>query len=250
VTNSGLFCAICNDARNNPNSETVVMCTCGWKDRIVERETERHRDFQTAIKMGFSAVGVFVLALHFIKWGGDSFSIPFYRLGQVTGMLSGDGYLSLARTCISAGQWECAENAYLQAFLKTKNPDSLATLASLQLRQQKNDLAIENYSAYVKNGGRDIQAHLEYAALLESKHRVNEAMDIYKNAIEFTPANKLPVQATAGLVRLEIKMERYTRAMNRILEFHELAPNAKGYLNTELDQVRSILKNRRKLARR
>lgn len=250
MTNSGLFCAICNDARNNPNSETVVMCTCGWKDRIVERETERHRDFQTAIKMGFSAVGVFVLALHFIKWGGDSFSIPFYRLGQVTGMLSGDGYLSLARTCISAGQWECAENAYLQAFLKTKNPDSLATLASLQLRQQKNDLAIEHYSAYVKNGGRDIQAHLEYAALLESKHRVNEAMDIYKNAIEFTPANKLPVQATAGLVRLEIKMERYTRAMNRILEFHELAPNAKGYLNTELDQVRSILKNRRKLARR
>jgi len=226
------------------------MCTCGWKDRIVERETERHRDFQTAIKMGFSAVGVFVLALHFVKWGGDSFSIPFYRLGQVTGMLSGDGYLSLARTCISAGQWECAENAYLQAFLKTKNPDSLATLASLQLRQQKNDLAIENYSAYVKNGGRDIQAHLEYAALLESKHRVNEAMDIYKNAIEFTPANKLPVQATAGLVRLEIKMERYTRAMNRILEFHELAPHAKGYLNTELDQVRSILKNRRKLARR
>lgn len=250
MTDSGLFCAICNDARNNPNPETVVMCTCGWKDRIVERESERQRDLQTAIKMGFSAVGVFVFALHFVKWGGDSFSIPFYRLGQVTGMLSSDGYLNLAQTCISAGQWECAENAYQQSFLKSKNPESLAELASLQLRQQKNDLAIETYSSYVKNGGREIRAHLEYAVLLESKHRVSEAMEIYMKAIEFTPANKLPVQATAGLVRLEIKMERYTRALNRILEFHELAPNAKGYLNTELDQVRSILKNRRKLARR
>ncbi len=250
MTNSGLFCAICNDARNNPDPETVVMCTCGWKDRIVERETERQRDLQTAIKLGFSAVGVFVLALHFVKWGGDAFSIPFYRLGQVTGTLSSEGYIGLARTCLAAGQWECTENAYLQSFLKSKNPESLAELASLQLRQQKNDLAIENYAAYVKNGGRDIQAHLEYAVLLESKHRVNEAMDIYRKAIEFTPASKLPVQATAGLVRLEIKMERYTRALNRILEFHELAPNARGYLNTELEQVRTILKNRRKLARR
>lgn len=250
MTNSGLFCAVCNDPQNNPQPETVVMCTCGWKDRIIERETERERDLQTAIKMGFSAVGVFLVALHFVKWGGEAFSIPFYRLGQVTGTLSSDGYLGLSEACISAGQWDCAENAYMQSFLKSKNAETLKALASLQLRQQKNDLAIENYAAYVKNGGRDIQAYLEYAALLESKHRVNEALEVYKKAIELTPPNKLPVQPTAGLVRLEIKMERYTRALNRILEFHELAPNAKGYLNTELEQVRSILKNRRKLARR
>ena len=115
MTNSGLFCAVCNDPQNNPQPETVVMCTCGWKDRIIERETERERDLQTAVKMGFSAIGVLLVALHFVKWGGEAFSIPFYRLGQVTGTLSSDGYLGLSQACISAGQWDCAENAYLQS---------------------------------------------------------------------------------------------------------------------------------------
>lgn len=200
--------------------------------------------------MAISAVGVLVLALHFIKWGEYAFSLPFLRLRQATGLLSAGGYSDLATACASIRQWDCVENAFEQVFSKTKDPEAIRQIASMQLRLEKNDQAAESYSRYFAAGGKDVMAHLEYAALLESKHRVSEAMAIYKKAIDLTPASKLPVQATAGLVRLEIKMERYTKALNRILEFHALSPNAKGYLNTELEQLKALVKNQRRVARR
>lgn len=247
VMNSELYCAVCNEQHEG---DQQVICTCGWKDRIVEREMAQQRDRRASVRMVISAVGVLVLALHFIKWGEYSFSIPFLRLRQATGLLSAGGYTDLATACTSIRQWSCVENAYEQVFLKTKDPEAIRMIASMQLRLEKNDQATESYGRYFKAGGKDLMAHLEYAALLESKHRVDEAMVIYRKAVELTPASKLPVQATAGLVRLEIKMERYTKALNRILEFHALAPNAKGYLNTELEQLRALVKNQRRVARR
>ncbi len=247
MINSELFCAVCNEKHEG---DQQVICTCGWKDRIVEREMARELDIRAAIRIAISAIGVLVLALHCIKWGEYSLSIPFLRLRQATGLLSAGGYADLATACTSIRQWSCAENAFEQVFAKSKDPEALRLIASMQLRLEQNDEATESYSRYFKAGGKDLTAHLEYAALLEAKHRVNEAMVIYRRAIDLTPASKLPVQATAGLVRLEIKMERYTKALNRILEFHELSPNAKGYLNTELEQLRALVKNQRRVARR
>lgn len=247
VMNSELYCAVCNEKHEG---EQQVICTCGWKDRIVEREMAHERDIRASIRMAISALGVLVLALHFLKWGQHSFSVPFLRFRQATGLLSAGGYSDLATACISIGQWSCVENSFEQVYLKTKDPDAIRMIASMQLRLEKNDLASESYARYFKAGGKHLIAHLEYAALLESKHRISEAMSIYKKAIDLTPASKLPVQATAGLVRLEIKMQRYTKALHRILEFHALSPNAKGYLNTELEQLRALVKNQRRVARR
>lgn len=247
MISSELYCAVCNEQLEG---DQKVICTCGWKDRIVEREMSRDRDMRTSINMTISAVGVLVLALHFIKWGEYSFSVPSLRLRQATGLLSAGGYTDLAAACFSIRQWNCVENAFEQVFLKTKDPEAIRMIASMQLRLEKNDQAAESYGRYFKAGGKDLMAHLEYAAILEVKHRINEAMVIYRNAIGLTPASKLPVQATAGLVRLEIKMERYTRALNRITAFHALAPNAKGYLNGELEQIRILVKNQRRVARR
>ncbi len=247
MINTELYCAVCNEKHEG---EQQVICTCGWKDRIVEREMARQRDIRTSIRLAVSALGVLVMAMHFIKWGEHSFAVPFLRLRQATGLLSAGGYSDLATACSSIGQWGCVENSFEQVFQKTKDPEAIRMIASMQLRLEKNDQAAESYARYFKAGGKDMMAHLEYAALLESKHRVTEAMSIYKKAIDLTPASKLPVQATAGLVRLEMKMERYTKALNRILQFHALSPNAKGYLNTELEQLRALVKNQRRVARR
>ncbi len=244
---SELFCAVCNEHQEGGQ---LVLCTCGWKDRILEREFARERDLRASVRIGISAIVVLVFALHFIKWGDYSFSIPFLRLRQATGLLSAGGYIDLASACMAVRQWDCVENSYEQVFERTKDPEPLRIISSLQLRLGKYELASDTYGRYFAAGGKDIRAHLDLAVLLESKHRLTEAMAVYKKAIDLTPAKSLPVQATAGLVRIEMKMERYSKALKRILDFHALAPNAKGYLNIELEQLRTLVKTQRRVAHR
>jgi len=59
-------------------------------------------------------------------------------------------------------------NAFENVFAKTKDPEAIRMIASMQLRLEKNEQATESYGRYFKAGGKDIMAHLEYAALGES----------------------------------------------------------------------------------
>lgn len=245
VVKAELFCAFCN--QQNEGGPQVI-CTCGWKDRIVDRESARERDVRSSVRMAVSALAVLLFTLHCMKWGEYSLSIPFYRVGQLTGLLSASGYKNLAAACFSIRHWDCVESANEQIFYKTKDAEFLRVNASVQRRLGKNDRAMAYYGRYLAAGGKNLLAHLEYAALLESKQREKEAIAVYEQALEVSPAESLPVQATAGLVRLETKKGDYAKALNRIITFYALAPNAKGYLNTEFEQLRLLLKKQRQVA--
>jgi len=76
VNNSELYCAVCNEQHEG---DQQVICTCGCKDRIVEREMARERDVRASVRMVISAVGVLVLALR-------QRPVPLFVNGVVWGM--------------------------------------------------------------------------------------------------------------------------------------------------------------------
>lgn len=160
---------------------------------------------------------------------------------QMTGTLSVEGYNELAQMCIGTGQYTCAEDAYLELFEKSKNPEALLRLAYLQGRQKKADEAAETFQNYFAADGRDGNAMIAYAKLLEQKDQLKEALNYYMASIPARP-EIVPVQATTGIIRIYKKQKRYREAYNHLLAFRRTSPIAREYLKEEMQSITRLLR--------
>ncbi len=232
------ICPLCSNELNHERLVGVTLCECGWYDKSAEAKKTIVTDKRASVFLAISSAVLFLLYVHAATWGNHMLSVPLLRAQQVTGMLSSAGYEELALACIDVNKWSCAENAYFQAHVKSRKPDALHTLAHLQMRLGKVDAARETYTQYFKVGGKSGEAMLAYAKLLEVANDDVQAIKMYEASIE---ARKeiLPIQATGGIVRIMMKQGRYKDAYRRIVSFHDSAENAKGYLNTELGQLKN-----------
>lgn len=231
------FCPQCNSLLNQENYSTGhAICGCGWFDKaVVEQATKRYE--KRAIS--YMAAAVIVMALgfgHMLNWGAYAFSIPLIKVQKITGTLSKEGYHELAQACIAMNKWSCAKDTYIDLYKRTGDSSSLKDLAHLQTLLKDPKAAMSTYASYFQVGGRDGEAALEYAGLLEVQGYLPDAYKYYEFSIAARPET-LPVEATKGIVRMLIKEGRYNEARERILAFHESAGNAKGFLNTELSQL-------------
>jgi tetratricopeptide (TPR) repeat protein len=216
------------------------FCECGWYDRASEKAARKSVDSKTM--KGLIAFSILLAAVyvHLVNWGGDAVSIISLRARQATSTLSPRGYDQLAQVCINVNNWSCAENAYTQNFLITKDPAALSKHASLLVALQRKDEALAIFAKYFNEGGKDGGTMVEYAKLLEMKNKEVEAVKFYLGSIKARP-EILSVQAESGIVRILIKQGKYKQALTRVEAFHDSAGNAKGYLNTELAQLKGRL---------
>jgi tetratricopeptide (TPR) repeat protein len=214
----------------------LSSCVVSWLDRQAEKATLRANDRKT-IKglLAFAAV-MCATYVHMVNWGGDSISIVALRIRQATSTLSARGYGDLAQACVNANNWGCADNAYTQMFKVSKDPADLNKHASFLVALKRYDDAMNVFSTYFKEGGSDGGAMLEYARLLETKSKDDDALRFYVRSVKARP-ELLSVNAESGIVRILMKQGKYKQALRRIQAFHESAGNAKGYLNTELEQL-------------
>ena len=198
----------------------------------IEKELEKR-----AIKSMYIAAAVLVTGFMYVSsWGSYSMSLPLIKLQQITGTLSPQGYEELAQACMSLGKYDCVREAYMGGFKKSADPIFFAKLGRFEARLGSLQPSINAYGSYFKLGGTDADATIQYAKLLEEANLLDEALKFYEAAIPARP-EALPIQATAGIVRVMVKQGKYKEARERIMEFHRSAGNAKGYLNTELAQL-------------
>lgn len=245
------FCPQCNTEISRERHQTgAPICQCGWYDRTPAIKAHQEAEKKTSAILVFFAVAITLLFGHMLNWGGYAFSIPFVKLQQITGTLSKEGYQELAKACIELNKWSCAQNAYLDLYKKTRDPEGLAGLAHFQVRLKEKDAAMKTYASYFQVGGQSGDAALEYAHLLEDSGNTQAALQYFEASIQYRP-QILPVHATTAIVRMMMKQGRYDEAYQRILDFHASAGNAKGYLNTELTQLEEYMKkNGKKVATR
>lgn len=241
MMNSQGFCPQCHsEIPENRHTTGSAICECGWFDPSAIQNARHQAEKKTIIAM-FGLTVVMALGFgHLVSWGGYAASVPAVKIQQWTGTLSAEGYRELAQACVALNKWDCAKDAYIGHYKKTGRPEGLAELAELYTRLGQLDDAEKMYSTYFKFGGQDGEAALRYAKILEEKDLTEAAFQYYEFAIQARP-DVLPIQATTGIVRLLMKIGRYEEAHDRIVEFHESAGNAKGYLNTELTQLENYL---------
>lgn len=234
------FCPLCG--RHIPTDRYVggrAVCACGWRDESANAIANERLERQASL--GLIAVSVFFALFlgHMFAWGSHALSIPGLKIGQWTGMLSSSGYRELAKACLDLGKNAAAERAYFDMYRSARDVEGLALLGSLQAREGKAQPALSSYSAYFQAGGRDANAMVAYAKLLEGAGQVDEALKRYDEAA--ANSNLLPVSATTGAVRLLISQRRLEEAYMRVLAFHASAENAKGYLNSERNNLEAWL---------
>lgn len=220
----------------------LAVCTkCGWYESHAQAEARTKAENQAISIMVTFAVSLLIVSAHMLSWGAHAFSIPMLKVGQWTGMLSSRGYDELAQDCIDLAKYSCARTAMIENFQIHKTPEPLAKLARLQVRLQETPAALVTFSSYFKNGGKNGEAALLFAQLLEQNGQDEEAMKMYLASI-VARSEQLPIAATGGIVRILMKQGRYDEARERITTFQASAENAKGYLNTELAQIEAAVK--------
>lgn len=218
----------------------TAICECGWTDSTSIKLRMLDVERKTIYGMIAGCLAIVAFYAHMVNWGSYAFAIPFVKLQQVTGTLSVQGARDLANVCIELNKWNCARNAYLGIYRSHGNVEGLADLGHFEIRMGDAAAAMNAYAGYFKYGGKDGLAALDYAKVLESSGQVDRAIEYYDLSVKERPT-KLPVQATAGIVRILIKQGKYEEAYSRIITFHNGSENAKGFLNTELTQLETQL---------
>lgn len=220
-----------------------LTCQCGWVDPSSEKVKRAAAERQTVIKIVVVGIALLFGFFHMMSWGNYAFKIPFVRAQQAVGLLSADGYWELAQVCVNLNKWSCAENAHERAFTKSNNPAYLEKLAKLQTKLEKPSDAVATYYRYFEAGGKDGEAMLSYAKLLESQSRTKEAIKYYELSIKARP-DRLPVRATAAIVKILIKQNQLREARARLVAFHRSAGNSESYLQDELAQVDKLIRQK------
>jgi tetratricopeptide (TPR) repeat protein len=218
----------------------MAVCECGWSDNTSARRYDLDVERKTIYGLIAGCLAIVAFYAHTVNWGSYALAIPFVKAQQITGTLSTPGYKELADVCITLNKWSCARNAYLDIYRKNGNVEGLADLGHFEVRMGEVAGATNAYAGYFKYGGKDGVAALEYAKVLEQSNDVDHAIEFYELSIAQRPT-KLPIQATAGVVRLMMKKGQYEQAYLRIVEFHKSSENAKGFMNTELAQLEKQL---------
>ncbi len=213
-----------------------AFCSCGWYDDRAARRAAALVERNTILTM---IAGSLILAgafFHVTRWGSDALSYPLLKIQELTGLLSSRGYDELASICLNHGKYECAQKAYQGQYAKSRNPQSLARLAKLNMQLGLEREALQTYALYFAAGGDDVEAAYLNGKLLEASGQYEQALRMYELAAERS-VDTLPVHSTGAIVRLLIKLGQYEEAYDRIQAFHEINDQAKGYLNTELSQL-------------
>lgn len=244
------FCPQCNSeipAERQANG--FAVCSCGWFDGSTGEKSRKQNEKKAIFGLIGSAVVLVALWGHLLNWGPYAFSIPFTKIAQLTGTLSKEGYQDLAEACIRLNKWSCAQEAYLDLYRDSHDPEGIADLAHFQVRLKEYPAAMSTYASYFKAGGKNGEAALEYAHLLEESNQADMAFKYYEASIQMRP-QILPINATTAIVRLLMKQGKYEDAYQRILDFHASAGNANGYLNTELAQLEAWMASQGKLGKK
>lgn len=224
-----------------PKFMDLNSCSCGWFDKKSETDARKKMERKAA---GFFVVATVLISFaftHSVTWGSHSLKIPFTTLLKITGLLNEKGYGELAVMCTSAGKYDCTEKSYEKMFEIGKKPKPLLDLAYFQLRQKKDKEAVASFERYFKARGKDGEAMLVYAKLLENTGRTREALRFFDASIKARP-EVLPVQATSGIVRIYLKQKKLREAYNRIAYFQASSPIARDYLNAELQTVKRLMR--------
>jgi tetratricopeptide (TPR) repeat protein len=201
--------------------------------------------------MAFAAIcTVLTLAyIHGLNWGRWASSIPTMKLAQMTGTASAETLENIVQACREQAKYDCAQQAYVDLYKKTQNPEVVARLGDMQAKLGDTKTALSTYAAYIQVGGKDPKRMYEFGQLQEKSGDAQAAIDTYAKAVQAS-TDRLPVRAMTALVRLLMVEHRYQDALTEIKAFHDSAGNAEGYFLEEESQLPKLIRESKKVAAR
>ncbi len=225
------------------NSKTAFgqVCICGYgtQDSLVTLVEKNNRTIYSAYVV-FSLI-LILSYMHILNWGPFALEVPALKAQHYLGVLNSKGYSKLAQACVARGKEQCAKQAYIDMFNRTKDVEALALLAQIETRTHEPEVAAKTYEAYYKKGGKNPRVALQYALLLEQLHKYDASIHYFRLSIQQNP-DTLAVFATGELLRILMAQQKYTKAQSLIESFWASAENAKGYFNTEAAQLKKYVR--------
>lgn len=236
------FCPACaSQVPTNRILGGTAVCRCGWTSNESQTKKDLQLQKKTIIVYMVFATVVLLGYAHLLNWGAYAFGIPFLKAAQAVDVVSASGLETIIEACYANAKWSCVDQAHLDLFRKTGNPETLARLARFQIRTNRLPQAAATFEDYARAGGQDANASFDYAQLLEKSGQSAQALEWYGKAVD-NSQERLPVRAMTGLLRLLKSDGRYQEAYDRLVAFQKSSGNGTEFFGGELKELETLIK--------
>jgi len=203
-------------------------------------------DTRTDLRMKYSYLASVVLTSLFIitgfiqlaNWGSNSFEIMFLKVSEWTGTVSVGELERMAKICLEAKKYNCAEARYAQ--IANKEPSTYLRLGKLQIAMSKYPEAVDSLRTYLARNEQDLEGMYLYGRALGEVGQVDAAARYYNRVIDAKP-KVVPVTVVQNYVKLLVRHGRLGDARNVIDRIRKRDISVSGFMTEEYLEIQRRL---------
>ena len=237
-------CRICGESiPEDRRSAGVSACTCGWVDNSQFPEKWDRESSKRIASFGMMAlIGLLPVVLYFAHWSGFGAEVLGIKMKSMLGGSSISDSLRMGEICEMLRKTDCAVESYTRAIRQhPKEQAGYVKLAHLYIEGKDLMGAVQVYQAFFMSGGQDPNLKFRMGNLLSDAGQYEMAARVYQELMDSDPSI-LNITVAKTYVQMLIRLGEYQNAKDVLSKFHNMGDNAKDYLQEELTQIDSGLK--------
>jgi len=219
----------------------TIVCECGWTRSIRSDTVDRSNIDRTCASI--IVIGGIVIAsfLHAVNWDKYFFTIIPLKVAQIIGTADAGDFERIASICEERKKHDCVEKAYMGIVrVQPANLENLNRLGQLQYKREKYQEAVQTFTKYFAQKGKDVHAAYSHAQALVKLKRYEDAGKYFRFALA-QKEDVIQVTVVRAYVQMLVTSNKLRDAKSTILAYRKKSASANMFMTKELEDIQARL---------
>jgi tetratricopeptide (TPR) repeat protein len=212
----------------------IVCNSCGHVLSPTQKASEEGMERSFLYIIIASAVFMVASFIHLANWGGASFEVVGFKLGELIGTNSTQTVERMAKTCLELKKFECTEKMYGQ--LARGDAKQFVRLGKFQLSQRKFKDASDSFRRFFSAGGGDIEVNYLYAKALGELGAIEEASRHFDYVLAAKP-DVVQITVVQNYVKYLMSANKLDHAKDVIHKVRRRDTAVSSFMENELNAI-------------
>src|ERR1044072_130273 len=167
--------------------DTTVCTGCGYVVSSNEKEFESRTAKSVIVYLLVFSIVVLTLFFQVRNWDRHAFSIIPIQIKNLVGAMGVQDLEDRAAMCLERRYYDCVEQDYTGIANATRDLGMIMRLGKFQMSRERYQEAAQTFQVYFQNGGKDLNAQINYAKALGKIGNVDEASKWYEQVLAAKP---------------------------------------------------------------
>lgn len=216
--------------------QPLICNHCGFTANAVQSKAEQQFE-RRFLKVGLAIA--LALGLGFVQaanWDEYALEIIPLKIKELTGTASASDLSRIADICVARLKHDCVESAYAAKGSAGDN-EAFAALGKYQIRRGKTREAQKTFTAYFRNGGRDLESAYQFAKVLGETGQIDASAGYFESVLKAKPET-LQITVIQNYVKMLVANGRAAQALMLIEETRKSSSTASLFMDTEYQSLK------------